>query len=85
MFCAHDEIKDMKGGLGDFNWIDLSAPKTRSGMLRMLPSDGSRRYSRQAAQFCLRHGVCAWDHITHTFSVTADLPSYFLCRTTTSI
>ena len=58
VFCAHDEIGCYAdNNLGDFNWIDLPAPRTRSGILKMLPFDGPRWYSRQATQFCLRHGV----------------------------
>ena len=64
VFCCHDEITTRtEPELGDFNWIDLPAPKTRSAILKALPFDGPRFYSREATQFLLRYGICTYDNI----------------------
>ena len=77
VFCAHDEFREPEGALGDFNWIDRGRPRFRVDQLRLLPYDGPRWYSRQAAQWLLHWSVCTWDDIKLTYSATAHLPPDF--------
>ena len=82
VFCAHDEIKEADGTLGDFNWIDIGVPKGRGKILASLPYDGPRFYSREATQWLMRRSgwvrpQVTWDDIKLTYTATAHLPPDF--------
>ena len=64
VYCAHDEIKEADGNLGDYNWIDIGVPKTRAQMLAQLPYDGPRWYCRQATQWLMRARSWPWPQVT---------------------
>ena len=85
VFCARDEILPTDGALGDFCFIDLPTPKTRAAILRMLPFDGPRWYSRGATQHLMRFGLVKWENIPYTFSSTAHLPADFFVEPLTII
>ena len=76
VFCARDEILPTDGALVDFNYIDLPVPTTRAAILRMLPFDGPRWYSRGATEHLMRFGL-TWANIPYKFSSTVHLPENF--------
>ena len=73
LICAFDEIREASGGVADWNFVNVPAPKTARAQIRMCPIQGSGWYSREATTYALRQALIQISYISHQLNASARL------------